>query len=312
MTEYAFVDLFCGIGGIRIAFERNGCKCVFSSDWDRFARKTYEANFGEVPSGDITQIKTSAIPDHDILTGGFPCQPFSSIGRQEGFEHDTQGTLFFDVVRIIRDKQPKAFLLENVKGLRTHDDGNTYRVIMRTLKEELGYTVFDEILDASDYGVPQRRNRIYIVGFRSDISGASGFVFPEPTHADNPVGIGRYIESVGDDDKYCISEKWQQSYFFKKDDGLPQLVDKDSDFPVNTLVASYYKGQRLTGTFVKDGKTGMRYLTANECKAMQGFPDDFEFPVSRMQTFRQLGNSVAIPVVQKIAEQMTKVLDGDV
>lgn len=299
-ATFTFIDLFAGIGGMRIAFEQNGFECIFSSEWDRFSKQTYYANFGEVPKGDISEIASHEIPDHDVLLAGFPCQPFSTIGRREGFEHQTQGTLFFEIARIIRDKQPKAFLLENVKGLKFHDNGNTYRVIMETLRGELGYTVYDTTLNSADFGLPQVRNRVYIVGFKNDVD----FSFPSPTHTGKHVGIGSYIESVGESDKYSISEKWQRNYFFKKDDGFPQVVDKHSDFPVNTLVASYHKGQRLTGTFVRDGSTGFRYLTESECKFLMGFPQDFKVPVSRMQMYRQFGNSVAIPVVSAIARQI--------
>lgn len=162
---FKFIDLFAGIGGMRLAFERNDCKCVFSSEWDKHSQKTYQENFGDIPAGDITKIDTKDIPNHNILIGGFPCQPFSTIGKREGFEHPTQGTLFFDIVRILKAKTPESFLLENVPGLLTHDKGRTFKQIIKTLEDELQYEVTTNILDASNFGVPQNRKRIYIVGF---------------------------------------------------------------------------------------------------------------------------------------------------
>lgn len=300
----SFIDLFAGIGGTRLAFEKhNGMTCVFSSEWDQHSQKTYEANFGEKPSGDITQISANEIPDFDVLVAGFPCQPFSSIGKRQGFEHATQGTLFFDIRRIIEAKRPKAFLLENVKGLKTHDEGNTWSVIRGSL-EELGYEIFADVLDASNYGVPQKRERIYIVGFDKRALTGIKFEFPEPEK--KKVGIGRFVES-GISDR-SITNHLQEKYIFKLNDGRPEIITPESDAPVKTLVASYHKIQRLTGTFVADGPTGLRLLTENECKAIMGFPKDFKVPVSRTQMYRQFGNSVAVPVVAKIAKAMLKTL----
>ena len=174
--SYSFIDLFAGIGGIRIAFERSNAKCVFSSEWDLNAQKTYEANFHEKPMGDITQINPSDIPDFDILTGGFPCQPFSMIGKREGFTHKTQGTLFFYIAEILRIKKPAVFLLENVPGLLTHDNGKTYKVIMETL-DELGYDVKTTVLNSADFSVPQNRKRLYFVGFKKELK--TDFHFPK-------------------------------------------------------------------------------------------------------------------------------------
>jgi DNA (cytosine-5)-methyltransferase 1 len=305
--QFSFIDLFAGIGGIRIAFEGAGNHCVFSSEWDQFAQQTYQANFGEMPCGDITQISANQIPNHDILTGGFPCQPFSTIGKREGFEHSTQGTLFFDIARILAEKKPKAFLLENVPGLRTHDSGNTYRTILDTLQNELGYWTDDHILNAVDFGVPQHRKRIYIVGFSKDVSEHAQFQFDWPKPKKEVIGIGQFVERI--DEGYTISEHLQKSYLHKKDDGRPQIIDKESDIPIKTLVSTYHKIQRLTGTFVRDGKTGLRLLSENECKAIMGFPKDFKIPVSRTQMYRQFGNSVAIPVVSEIAHKMTRTLE---
>ena len=295
-----FIDLFAGIGGIRIAWERVGAKCVFSSEWDKYACQSYQANFKETPQGDITKIEANLIPDFDILCAGFPCQPFSSIGKRKGFEHPTQGTLFYEILRILKDKNPVAFLLENVPGLINHDAGKTLQVILESLND-LNYEVFYRVLDAANYGVPQHRKRIYFVGFnRRYTSNSVNFSFPQKHK--NRVDIGQFIESHPEG--YCISEHLQKTYLFKKDDGKPQLVDCNSKGCVKTLVSTYHKIQRLTGTFVKDGHTGIRLLSHNECKAIMGFPNNFIIPVSRTQMYRQLGNSVAIPVVEAIAREM--------
>jgi len=303
--SFTFIDLFAGIGGTRIAFESAGGKCVFTSEWDAYAAKTYEANFGEKPAGDITKISTEDIPDFDVLLAGFPCQPFSSIGKRQGFEHVTQGTLFYDVARIIAVKQPKAFMLENVQGLTTHDKGRTFEVINETLAD-MGYVVKYKILDASDYGVPQTRKRIYIVGYLPEkcSTKVKSFDFPPPLK--NKVGIGKFIESGVEG--YSISEHLQKSYLYKLNDGRPRIIDKNTRTPAKTLVASYHKIQRLTGTFVMDDKTGLRLLSQNECKALMGFPKSFKIPVSRTQMYRQFGNSVAIPVVTKIALKMKETI----
>ena len=300
-STFKFIDLFAGIGGMRIAFDSAGGECVFSSEWDRFAQQTYAANFGETPAGDIGKIDARDIPKFDVLLAGFPCQPFSSIGKRQGFEHPTQGTLFYDIVRIIQHHKPKMFLLENVAGLTTHDGGETLRVILETL-DELGYTVKSKILNSADFGVPQYRERIYLVGKRKSWKKKREFQFPEPTR--NKVGIGKYIES--DVQGYEISKHLQSTYIYKLDDGRPQVVNPTSDFPVKTLVSTYHKIQRLTGTFVADGPTGLRLLTVNECKAVMGFPKSFKVPVSRTQMYRQFGNSVAVPVVKKIAKKMAE------
>jgi DNA (cytosine-5)-methyltransferase 1 len=303
-NRLTFIDLFAGIGGMRIALEKVSSKCVFSSEWDKYAQKTYQANFGEVPHGDITKISVKALPNFDILSAGFPCQPFSSIGKREGFQHSTQGTLFYEIVRILKAKKPIAFLLENVEGLIYHDKGKTLEIILESLND-LNYDIFYQVLDAANYGVPQHRKRIYFVGFnRSYSERLINFSFPLGNN--NRVDIGKFIESHFDG--YCISEHLQKSYLFKKDDGRPELIDKNSKGCVKTLVSTYHKIQRLTGTFVKDGKTGIRLLSENECKALMGFDRNFIIPVSRTQMYRQLGNSVAIPVVEAIAKEMIKTI----
>jgi len=293
--KFTFIDLFAGIGGMRIAFERNGGKCVFSSEWDKYCKKTYEANFGEVPEGDITKIDEKDIPDHDVLVGGFPCQAFSIAGKRGGFQ-DTRGTLFFDIARILKRKKPKAFLLENVGGLVTHDGGRTIETILNTLKR-LNYEVYHKVLDSSDFGVPQKRRRIYIVGFRKDLLPPE-FEFKYPEGKKNGVFINQFIEK--NTDGYEVSKHLQKVYLFKKNDGKPEVIDENSEIHVKTLVSTYHKIQRITGTFVKDGKTGLRLLTENECKAIMGFDKDFIIPVSRTQMYRQFGNSVAIPAVEAV------------
>ena len=299
--ELTFIDLFAGIGGIRKGFEDSDTKCVFSSEWDKYAAKTYEANYGEIPKGDITKIDVNDIPDHDVLLAGFPCQPFSNIGRREGFAHETQGTLFFDVLRILKKKRPKMFLLENVKGLLTNDKGNTFRIIMKNLNE-LDYSIFYKVLDAQNFGLPQRRERVVIVGFRDDL-GVNEFEFPNGNPS-KKVPINSILEH--NPSGYSVSEHLQESYLFKKDDGRPQLVDFNSTCQVNTLCASYHKIQRLTGTFVKDGETGIRMFSELELKRLMGFPDNFIVPVSRTQMYRQFGNSVAVPMMKEVASAMKK------
>lgn len=273
---------------------------MFSSEWDKDAQKTYAANFGETPHGDITKIKASDIPSFDVLLAGFPCQPFSSIGQRQGFKHKTQGTLFYDVLRILEGKRPTAFLLENVVGLVNHDGGNTFDVILQSLTE-LGYSVHHQVLDAADYGVPQHRKRIYIVGYYKNRL-KPGIKHQWPQKAREDIYIGPFVEENIID--RSISKRLQDGYLFKIDDGRPQIIDRRSMVKVKTLVASYHKIQRLTGTFVKDGPTGLRLLSENECKAIMGFPKQFKLPVSRTQMYRQLGNSVAVPVVTAIAKKM--------
>ena len=297
LGKFKFIDLFAGIGGVRQSFESNGGKCVFSSEIDAFAKFTYYSNFGVVPFGDITKIDANMIPDHDVLCAGFPCQPFSHIGKREGFDHPTQGTMFHEIVRIIEIKKTPVLFLENVPGLINHDDGNTLKVIIKTLKD-MGYAVHHTVLDASQFGVPQKRKRFYLVAF---LNQRTQFKFPEPPMLSKNIGDILETNITG----YSISEHLQKTYLFKKDDGRPVLVDKNSVGAAKTLVSTYHKIQRLTGTFVRDGETGIRLLTTNECKALMGFPNDFVIPVSRTQMYRQMGNSVVVPVVTSIAKQIS-------
>ncbi len=301
--KFTFIDLFAGIGGFRMALQNCGGQCVFSSEWDESAKQTYFANYGEVPFGDITKINVNDIPDFDVLAGGFPCQPFSSIGKREGFKHKTQGTLFFYIAEIIKAKKPKAFILENVTGLKTHDEGRTFDTIMDVLEKELKYQVTPVVFNSADFGVPQERKRLYFIGFRENID-TSKYKLPEENT--KHVGIGQFVEK--DAKGPSISKHLQDSYIFKKNDGHPEIIDENYDKPVKTLCASYHKIQRITGTFVKGGETGLRLLTENECKAIMGYPKEFKVPVSRTQMYHQFGNSVAVPVVEKIAESIVKIL----
>lgn len=331
-SAFKFIDLFAGIGGIRLGFERAGNKCVFTSEWDADAQKTYKANWPkdaeESFAGDITKIDPASIPDHDILCGGFPCQPFSSIGKRQGFSHPTQGTLFFNVRNILAAKKPDAFFLENVPGIETHDNGNTIAVVLKTLRDELGYDTSYAVLNAADYGVPQLRRRAYFVGFKKHLN--SVFRFPEPTIAGKYKDIQDYLET--DEEiaakaltvpnyrhQFVISNRLQDVYMWKKADGHPQVVGRDDDLdphinhrhgPVKTICASYHKIQRITGTFIKGGPTGLRMLTELECKRLQGFPDDFIIPVSRTSMYHQFGNSVSVPVIEAIAKRVTETLQN--
>lgn len=300
---FNFVDLFSGIGGFRIACEKNGGKCVFSSEWDKFSQKTYFENFGDIPHGDITKIDAKEIPKHDLLCAGFPCQPFSVFGNREGFNHKKQGNLFYEIVRILKEHTPKMVLLENVEGIVTHDKGKTLDTIFSILKNDLKYKVFHKILNSSDYGLPQHRRRIYIVCFLIEEFGDDvNYIWPTPSKRKSYIGKVIEHHPTG----YNITPHLQKNYLFKKDDGRPQLVDKNSKIIVRTFSASYYKIQRLSGTFVRDGDTGIRRFSKNECISIMGFPKDFKIPVSRAQMYRQFGNSITIPVVTKVVAQMIK------
>lgn len=303
-NKIKFIDLFAGIGGMRIGFSRSYSQCIFTSEWDKYSQKTYQFNFGDKPFGDINKIHAQDIPNHDILLAGFPCQPFSTIGKREGFSHETQGNLFYNIAKILEAKKPFCFLLENVPGLVTHDKGQTFNIILKIL-DSLNYDVRYSILDASLFNLPQVRERIYIVGFCRDyLKQRVNFTFP--VGKKNNIFIDQFIET--NKQGYSISKHLQKTYLFKKDDGRPQIVDQNSKVKVKTFVSTYHKIQRLTGTFVRDGETGLRLLSENECKAIMGFPKDFQFPVSRTQMYRQIGNCVAIPVIHEIAEKIYKII----
>lgn len=316
--NFTFIDLFAGIGGMRIAFERAGGHCVYSSEWNKYSQQTYFANFGEQPEGDITQVNAASIPTHDILVAGFPCQPFSiagvskknSLGRATGFEDKTQGTLFFDVCRILKEKRPKAFMLENVKNLCSHDKGRTFKIILESL-DELNYKVFFAILDGQDY-VPQHRERILIVGFDKERYGENiGFEFKLTPREPKPVI--RDILDTDVDDKYTLSDKlwtYLQNYAAKHKaagNGFGYGIA-----PLNgiarTISARYYKdGSEIL--IAQDGKNPRR-LTPRECARLQGFPDSFKIPVSDTQAYKQFGNSVVVPLMENVAKLIVKEIDN--
>ena len=334
---FRFIDLFAGIGGIRLGFEAHGGKCVFTSEWNTFAQKTYSANFPESYDhtfvGDITVIDQKYIPEHDVLLAGFPCQPFSiagvskknALGRPHGFECTTQGTLFFDVARIISEKRPKAFLLENVKNLLSHDKGNTFKVIIQTLSAELGYEVHYKVIDGQHF-VPQHRERILIVGFRekTDFSwddlqlpkkgtiNLAAILHPQDGSdiAEEPYTTGRMAEVSS---KYTLTPKlwaYLQAYaekHRKAGNGFGfGLVNGDS--VARTLSARYYKdGSEI---LVSQGKKKRpRRLTPRECARLMGFPDSFNIPVSDTQAYKQFGNSVVAPAIKEVARIMMPHID---
>lgn len=315
--KFKFIDLFAGIGGMRYGFEQAGGECVFSSEWDKYSQITYRANFGDSPHGDITKINENEIPDHDVLVGGFPCQPFSiagvskknSLGRDHGFKDKTQGTLFFDVCRIIDAKRPSAFLLENVKNLVSHDKGNTFRVIVETLTD-LGYKLNYKIVDARNW-VPQHRERIYIVGFDpKKVSNADFFKFPSPPKASAPT-LKAILEAKVDP-KYTLSDKlWNylQAYAQKhreKGNGFGFGLFGPTDV-ARTLSARYYKdGSEI---LIRNGKKNPRRLTPRECARIMGFPEEFELVVSDTQAYKQFGNSVCVPLVRDLAMAITSTLE---
>jgi DNA (cytosine-5)-methyltransferase 1 len=312
---FSFIDLFSGVGGFRLGLEAAGGRCVFSSEIDRFARKTYEAWFGEEPFGDITTIDPADIPDHDILAGGFPCQPFSiagvskknSLGRKHGFKDKTQGTLFFHVAEVVAAKKPAVVFLENVKNLCSHDKGRTWQVIQSTL-DELGYTVFHKIIDAAKY-VPQHRERVFIVGFRRDVFGDEpDFEFPEPPRGRKPRFETVLQKSV--DAKYQLSDKlWNylQAYAEKhrqKGNGFGFGI-APLDSVSRTLSARYYKdGSEI---LIRQPRGNPRRLTPSEAQRLMGFPPGLPIVVSDTQAYRQFGNAVVPPVIAAIAGQITEV-----
>lgn len=307
-----FIDLFCGIGGFRLGFESVGAVCVFSSDWDKYSRLTYKANHGEEPQGDIHKVAVADIPAFDILCAGFPCQPFSiagvskkiSLGKKHGFEDEKQGNLFFEIANILECHRPAAFVLENVKNLKSHDKGRTFDIIMNTLTDALGYRVYHKIIDACKV-VPQHRERIFLVGFREP----RHFDFPEfPKHGPSLSSI--LEEKV--DPKYTLTAKlWKylQDYAQKHREagngfGFGLVTGKDSS---RTLSARYYKdGSEI---LVDQGKKcPPRRLTPRECARLMGYPNSFKIPVSDTQAYRQFGNSVVVPVVSAIAQSVAETL----
>ena len=313
VNKLKFIDLFAGIGGFRIALERQGAECVFSSEWDKYAQITYKENFREIPAGDITKINEAEIPEHDILCGGFPCQAFSISGKQRGF-NDTRGTLFFDIARIARHHKPKVLFLENVKNLTKHYNGNTLKIILRTL-EEIGYDIYYKVLTASHYGVPQARERIYIIGFRKDL-GITDFTFPKPRY--NEIYLKDILEKDKDMKEYLINRT--DLKFWKRDE-TPALnpiqigqINKGGQgeriYSINghAITLSAYGGgvAGKTGAYLINRQ--IRRLSPRECARVQGFPEWFKIPVSKFEAYKQFGNSVSIPVIEAIFSQILNAL----
>jgi DNA mismatch endonuclease Vsr len=322
-TKFTFIDLFAGIGGFRIAFQNLGGKCVFSSEWDKYSQQTYERNFGEVPFGDITKVNEKEIPDHDILCAGFPCQAFSIAGKRGGFE-DTRGTLFFDVARIIKEKKPKAFFLENVKGLMNHDRGKTLNTILNTLRNDLDYYVPDpQILNAKNFGVPQNRERIFIVGFRKD-TGISNFEYPKPVKVkkafkdvkeEKEVSVKYYLST-----QYLSTLRKHRERHLAKGNGFGYEVIPDDSIANAIVVGGMGRERnlvidnRLTNfipvTNIKGevNREGIRRMTPREWARLQGYPDEFKIIVSDVNAYKQFGNSVSIPAIQNTGKMITDLL----
>lgn len=334
--DFTFIDLFAGVGGTRLGFETNGGGCVFTCEWDAQSQKTYSTNFhDEHPiSGDIHSVKARDIPDHDVLVAGFPCQPFSiagvskknALGNPHGFACKTQGTLFFELARIISEKQPRAFVLENVKNLERHDKGRTFAVIMDTLQSQLGYTVFHRVIDAKPF-VPQHRERIFIVGFREPTQfdwnslrlpkkhpTLEAILHPQDgsESAEEPYTTGSKAKVAA---KYTLTDhlwNYLQRYAEKhraKGNGFGfGLVEPDGT--ARTLSARYYKdGSEI---LVHQGRRkNPRRLTPRECARLMGFPDSFRIPVSDTQAYKQFGNSVVVPVVASVAKLVARTLTGN-
>lgn len=324
--RFKFIDLFAGIGGFRLALQNLGGKCVFTSEWDKYSKQTYKANFGELPFGDITKKETkSYIPnDFDVLCAGFPCQAFSIAGRRGGFE-DTRGTLFFDVAEIIKTKQPKAFFLENVKGLRSHDRGKTFQTILNVLRNDLGYYVPDpQVVNAKKFGVPQNRERIFIVGFRGDL-GITDFSYPEPL--DKKVVFEDVMEEDEVSVKYYLSTTYIETLRKHKErhaskgngfgyeiippDGTANAVvcggmGRERNLVVDDRLTNFVPITNISGSVNREG---IRKMTPREWARLQGFPDSFKIVVSDGQAYKQFGNSVAVPAIQATAEQIIKQLE---
>lgn len=305
------IDLFAGIGGIRLGFEQifPEVKCVMTSEIDKFAVQTYQANYDNEPvMGDITKIEIDDVPEHDILLAGFPCQPFSQAGLKKGFL-DTRGTLFFDIERILLGRRPKAFLLENVKQLKGHDQGRTLFTIIKHL-EAAGYRVSYQVLAAKDFGVPQNRERIYIVGF---LDHSLPFSFPKPIGV--PTKVGNILDCIVDE-KYTISDRLWAGHQRRKNENKLKgkgfgfgLVSPESAY-TNTMSARYYKDGSEILIAQEHGKNP-RKLTPREAARLQGFPDLFKIPVSDVQAYKQFGNSVCVPVIRAIAKQMLKAFNQE-
>ena len=317
LTDYTFIDLFAGLGGFRIALESLGAKCVYSNEWDVPVQKVYAENFGDTPEGDITRVDENTIPDHDILCAGFPCQAFSISGKRRGFE-DSRGTLFFDVARIVKAKKPKIVFMENVKNFATHDDGKTLEVVKGTM-EELGYTFYQKVLNAVDYGVPQKRERIYMVCFRNDLD-IKDFKYPKPFE------LTRHVEDFLLEDEEMIKDLYvdrPDTYYNGVEDNQYSnkairlgIVDKGrqgeriySTKGIAITLSAYGGGIfAKTGGYLINGKT--RRLHPRECARLMGYPDSYKICKNANQAYKQFGNSVVIDVLQLIAVEIGRVMEG--
>lgn len=322
---FKFIDLFAGIGGFRIAMQNLGGKCVFTSEWDKEAQKTYKVNFGEVPFGDITKqhIKNYIPEEFDLICAGFPCQAFSIAGKRGGFD-DTRGTLFFDVAEIIKRHKPKAIFLENVKGLRSHDKGKTLETILNVLRNDLGYFVPEpQIINAKDFGVPQNRERIYIVGFRQDLN-ITSFEYPKPLEV-NPT-FEKIKEKTVPPTKYYLSTQYVQTlinhkarhenkgngfgYAIIPDDGIANAIvvggmGRERNLVLDHRITDYTPTTHIKGTVNREG---IRKMTPREWARLQGFPDNFIIPVADASAYKQFGNSVAVPAIQATAEKILELI----
>jgi DNA (cytosine-5)-methyltransferase 1 len=322
---FTFIDLFAGIGGFRLAMQHLGGQCIFTSEWDEFAQKTYQKNFGDKPFGDITKPETKAqIPESfDILCAGFPCQAFSIAGKRGGF-YDTRGTLFFDVAEIIQKHKPKAIFLENVKGLRNHDQGRTLATILNTLRNDLGYYVPDpQIINAKNFGVPQNRERIFIVGFRKDLD-IENFSYPQPL--DIPVSIEDIIEENPVSARYYLSDRYfktleeHKARHANKGNGFGYMIIAPDEVANAIVVGGMGRERNLivdprlvdrtpeTAIQGEINHQNIRRLTPRECARLQGFPDTYQIPVSNTQAYKQFGNSVAVPAIQEMGSMILQEL----
>lgn len=312
----SFIDLFAGIGGFRLALESFGAKCVYSSEWDEDAREVYRTNFGELPDGDITRVNEKDVPNHDILCAGFPCQAFSISGKRLGFE-DSRGTLFFDVARIAKEKQPKVIFLENVRNFANHDSGKTLKIVINTLYE-IGYNYYYDVLNAKDFGIPQNRERIYIVAFRKDIDSTS-FVFPK-----------KITPTLSLHDLLLEESEINVELYIKRDDikfkGQLQLLGSNTPRQIG-IVNKGGQGERIYdpsgiaitlssnggGVFAKTGgyliKNKVRKLMPRECARVMGFPEFYKISPSPSKSYKQFGNSVVVDVIQYIAIEISNVIE---
>ena len=321
LQSHSFIDLFAGIGGFHLALTSIGAKCVFASEWDKYAASTYLNNFNQKPFGDITKIKEGEVPAHDILCAGFPCQAFSISGKQKGFE-DVRGTLFFDIVRIAHHHKPKVLFLENVKNLIKHDEGKTFKVIQKTL-DELGYTIFHQVLNTGQFGLPQNRERIYIVAFRKDLN-ITEFNFPKPYQ--KAVSLEMFLENNPSNAKVIYREDIEIYKNFTLQKSLfDELILPNKPIQIGK-VNKGGQGERIyhpvghaitlsahgggvgskTGLYLVDGK--IRKLSPRECSRIQGFPDSYILNESDSQAYKQFGNSVSVPVIQTIFSEIKKQL----